>query len=425
MWLHGGRWHYAWIVVAMTFVTLLISGGVRAAPGVLIRPLEAEFGWGRASISLAIGVGFLVYGLGGVVSGSLIDRFGLRGVTLGATGLMVLGLAPLVALRELWQLHLLWGVVVGLGTGGTASVLGAAVAHRWFRTHHGLVVGLLGAATSGGQVLFVPILMAAIGLIGWRGGIGLLAVASAALLLPLALVMRDRPADVGLRPVGEEAGDAPSAVEDAERTPLGRAIRNRDFWLLAGTFFICGYTANGLVGTHLIPHAVEHGFSEAVAANTLALMGGINVVGTLTSGWLTDRFDNRKLLATYYGFRALSIAALPFIVDVRGMVLFAMVCGLDWAATLPPTTNLTARLFGRGSLGTLFGWIILVHMVGAAAAAYSGGFFREVMGDYHYVFLFAALLGFVAVGMSLSIKNPASSTVPRPVVLRTELPRAA
>ena len=202
----------------------------------------------------------------------------------------------------------------------------------------------------------------------------------------------------------------------------GRAIRNRDFWLLAGTFFICGYTANGLVGTHLIPHAVEHGFSEAVAASTLALMGGINVVGTLTSDWLTDRFDNRKLLATYYGFRALSIAALPFIVDVRGMVLFAMVCGLDWAATLPPTTNLTARLFGQEFAQD----VVRLDHPGAhgrrGGRGLFGGFFREVMGDYHYVFLFAALLGFVAVGMSLSIKNPASSTVPRPVVLRPSFP---
>jgi MFS family permease len=397
------RVHYAWVVVALTWVVLLASAGVRAAPGVLIKPLEAEFGWDRASISFAVAVSILTFGLGGPLSGSLVDRFGPRGVMLGGLGLIALGLGPLLALSELWQLHLLWGLVTGIGTGAVGQVLGATVAHRWFRAHRGLVIGLFGAATSAGQLVFLPSLMALTVAAGWRAAVGLLAAVAVALVVPTALLMRDRPEHVGLRPLGE--GGAPGGLEreEARRTPLRAAMRTRDFWLLAGSFFICGYTSNGLVGTHLIPHAVEHGFTEVTAASVVGVMGMMNVVGTLASGWLSDRFDNRKLLAAYYGFRALALAGLPFILEVPGLLLFAVVYGLDWIATVPPTANLTATLYGRASLGTLYGWIFFAHMVGAALAAYIGGFFREVLGDYHLVFISAALLGFVAVALSLRL----------------------
>jgi sugar phosphate permease len=396
--------HYAWVISGVTFLVLLVVAGVRTAPGVLIKPLEAEFGWSRGSISLAVALSLFAYGLGGPLGGSLIDRFGPRRVMLGGLALVVLGLGPLLALRELWQLHLLWGVVTGVGTGAVATVLGATVAHRWFKTHRGLVVGLFGAASSAGQLVFLPGLMAVTASSGWRTAIGVVAVVIAALLVPAALFMRDRPEDLGLRPVGDDGTPDPQEqAQAAARTSLREAARTRDFWLLAGSFFICGYTSNGLIGTHLIPHAIEHGFTEVAAASAVGLMGMMNIVGTLASGWLTDRYDNRKLLAAYYGFRAIAISVLPFVVEMQGLLFFAVVYGLDWIATVPPTVNLTGQRFGRGSVGTIFGWIFCAHMVGAGLAAYAGGFVHDLLGAYDLMFISAALFGFVAVALSMSI----------------------
>jgi MFS family permease len=415
------RLHYAWVVVGITFLALLVAAGVRAAPGVLIKPLEAEFGWDRASISLAVAISILTFGLGGPVSGSLVDRFGPRRVILGGMLVVGVGLLPLLVLTELWQFHLFWGLAVGVGTGAVGNVLGATVAHRWFVRHRGMVIGLFGAASSAGQLAFLPAMMALTVSSGWRTAIGLVALASLAVLVPVLILMRDRPESVGLRALGDD-GSAASAGQSADnrRTPLRQALRTTDFWLLAGSFFICGYTSNGLVGTHLIPHAIEHGFTEVAAASAVGLMGMMNVVGTLASGWLSDRYDNRKLLAAYYGFRSLSLAALPLILEFPQLLLFAIVYGLDWIATVPPTANLTAKRFGRASLGTLYGWIFFAHMLGAAIAAYIGGFFRGIVGDYHGVFISAALLGFVAVALSLRI----TPEVARPVRVRAEPARA-
>ncbi len=414
-----GRLHYAWAVVAVTALALLAAAGVRAAPGVLIRPLESEFGWDRASISLAVAISIVTYGLGGPVAGSLIDRFGPRRVLLVGLASIAVGLAPLLVVRDLWLFDLFWGVVVGIGTGAAGSVLGATVAHRWFRSHRGLVIGLFGAASSAGQLVFVPSMILLSDAAGWRAAIVLLAVACAVMIVPVAFLLRDRPEDSGLLPFGQNPDTVAESAESLRTTPLAQAARTRDFWLLAGSFFICGYTSNGLVGTHLIPHAVEHGFTEVTAASVVAIMGVMNVVGTLSSGWLSDRYDNRKLLAAYYGFRAISIAALPFIADVRDLFLFGIVYGLDWIATVPPTANLTARIYGRGSLGTLYGWIFFSHMIGAAIAAYIGGLFRDLFGDYHLVFLSAALFGFIAVALSMSIRSP------RPAPARTPAPSPA
>ena len=400
------RPHYAWVIAILTFLVLLATAGVRAAPGVLILPLETEFGWDRASISLAVAVSILTFGLGAPLAGGLVDRFGPRRVMVGGLLLIVAGLVPLVMLRELWQLHLFWGLVTGIGTGAVSNVLGATVALRWFRAHRGVVLGAFAAAASAGQLIFIPTLAAVTVDQGWRTAIAGTGIALALLLLPVLLLMRNRPADVGARPYGEtdDAAEIAADLAEAQRsTPLRDAARTRDFWLLAGSFFICGYTSNGLIGTHLIPHAVDHGFTEVTAAGAVALMGTMNIFGTLASGWLTDRYDNRRLLAAYYGFRALSIAALPLIIEVPQLLLFAIVYGLDWIATVPPTANLTARVFGRGSLGTIYGWIFFSHMVGAAIAAFLGGLFRDVFGDYHAIFISAAGLGFIAVAMASRI----------------------
>lgn len=414
--MHYHRLHFAWLVVAVTFLALVTSAGVRTVPSIIIKPLEAEFGWSRASISLAVAVSLFAFGFGAPLGGSLIDRFGPRRLMLGGLALIALGLILLTRLTDLWQLHLLWGIVVGIGTGAVSGTLGATVALRWFNRHRGLVVGIFGAAAAAGQLIFVPPLIGIASASGWRMVILVLAGAVLAALVPALFLMRDRPQDMGLEPVGE-ATKATAAV-DARLTPLRQAIRTRDFWLLAASFFICGYTTNGLIGTHLLPHTLEHGFVEADIAGALGIMGIMNIFGTLASGWLSERYDNRKLLATYYGFRALSLAALPFILEMQGMFIFAVVYGLDWVATVPPTVNLTAQRFGRGSLGTLYGWIFCSHMIGAGIASYAGGFFRDMLGDYHLIFISAAVLGIVASGLAMGIsraRRPAlSSVLPSP-----------
>jgi sugar phosphate permease len=403
--------HYAWVIAAVTFLVLLVVAGVRTAPAVLLAPLATEFGWSRGSISFAVGVSLIWFGLGGPVAGSLIDRFGPRLVMLGGLSLIALGLGLMFSMRSLWQLHLFWGVVVGIGTGAVGQVLGATVAHRWFLAYRGLVIGLFGAASAAGQLIFLPAMIGLTNWGGWRAAVGGSAAIVLALLLPVALLMRSQPEAIGLRPLGEPAAGAgvsgPVAPADpadsARQTSLAAAARTRDFWLLAASFFICGYTTNGLIGTHLLSHAVEHGFSNVAAAGALGLMGMMNIIGTLASGWLSDRYDNRFLLATYYGLRALSIACLPFITGMPGLLAFAVLYGLDWVATVPPTVNLTAMRFGKASLGTIYGWIFFSHMVGAGLAAYAGGVLRDTLGSYTVAFFSAALLGFLAVAFSLSI----------------------
>jgi MFS family permease len=383
---------------------------VRAAPGVIIVPIEQEFGWDRASISLAVSISLITFGLGGPVGGKLVERVGPRRALLAGLGAVACGLALMLAVGALWQLYLVWGLLIGVGTGIASQVTGATVAHRWFRTHRGIVIGLFGAATSAGQLIFVPTMMALTQTDGWRSGMILLLGSAIVVAVPVLLFMRDRPEDVGVRPFGEGLTlSAAQRADDARATPLSAALRTRDFWLLAGSFFICGYTSNGLVGTHLIPHALEHGFTAVTSATAVGVMGAMNIFGTLASGWLTDRYDNRKLLAAYYGLRAISLFALPLIFEAQWLYAFAVLYGLDWIATVPPTANLTATIFGRASLGVLYGWIFFAHMLGAAIAAYAGGYFHTVLGDYHLMFISAALMGIIAVSLVTRIAAPPGS----------------
>lgn len=411
-WRGATRFHYAWIVATVTFAVLLVSAGVRTAATVLIKPLEDEFGWSRASISLAASVSILWFGLGAPLAGMLVERFGPRRIMIGALALIALGLGLMLTLSNLWQLHLFWGIIVGIGTGAVTNVLGATVVHRWFRTNRGLILGLFSAASAAGQLLFLPSMMAMTSANGWRTAIGVSALTVAAMLLPVLFLMRDRPEQKGLRPLGDDGSvQVADPLEAVQQTSIFEALRTRDFWLLAGSFFICGYTTNGLIGTHLLPHAIDHGFDGMIVASTVSMMGIMNIVGTLTSGWLSDRFDNRWLLGMYYAFRAVAIALLPFVIDLRGLLIFAVIYGLDWVATVPPTINLTALRFGKASVGVLFGWIFFSHMVGAAVAAYTGGVLRDALGDYSVAFFSAALLGFVAAAFSVGL-SPARRLQP-------------
>ncbi len=398
------RLHYAWIVALVTFLGLLASAGVRTAPSVVLVPLEAEFGWSRSETSFAVAISLFVFGFGAPLGGVLMDRFGPRRVLLGGLAVITSGLALMLTMDQLWQFHLWWGVAVGIGTGAVAGTLGATVAMRWFNVRRGMVLGLFSAASAAGQFLFTPTLIAAGTGGNWRAVILVLVGAGIAAAALAALFMRSSPEDARTTAWGK-APSASAALADSRTTPLREAIRTRDFWLLAGSFFVCGYTTNGMIGTHLLPHALEHGFVEAEMAGAIAVMGVMNIVGSLISGALSERFDNRKLLATYYGFRALSLAALPFVLEMQGMLLFTIIYGFDWVATVPPTINLTASRFGRGSLGTIYGWIYCAHMIGAGIASFAGGFFRDHFGDYHLIFISAAVMGIVASGLTLGIKN--------------------
>jgi sugar phosphate permease len=405
--------HYAWVVVGVTFCTLLVASGIRAAPGVLLLSLEREMGWSRAAIAFAVSIGLLLYGLVGPFAGRLMDRFGPRAVMLAGLLLMVGSQAAGATISTLWQLNLMWGVLGGIGTGMAAQVLGATVANRWFVARRGLVLGYFGAAGSAGQLLFVPLLMALVVAVGWRASHLVLAGAGALVLIPVFLLMRDDPADLGLRPYGApppppgSVAPAPVAALTAGAGIMARAVRVPEFWLLSGSFFVCGATSNGLIGTHLIPHSADHGISEVTAAGALALMGSMNFVGTVASGWLTDRYDPRRLLACYYFFRGLSLFLLPFVADFSGLAIFAVVFGLDYIATVPPTSALTADIFGRRNVGTVFGWVFFSHQVGAALAAYLGGVARVALGDYQLAFLVAGTLAVLAAVMALRVDRGA------------------
>lgn len=400
--------YYGWIVVALTFTIGLVGSGVRSSPAVFITPLEGEFGWDRAALATAISINLLLFGLVAPITGMLVERVGVRRLMLAGILLYGVGLAGTMFMDSLWQLGILWGVAMGLGTGATASVLQATIATRWFVARRGLVVGLLGTSTSTGQLIFIPILMAIVVVFGWRAGPLVLLVLAAGLIIPLLLWMKEEPADVGLEPFGAGAGSgAPgrAAAEAAPAVGLRSAARTPEFWLLCGSFFVCGGTSNGLIGTHLLPHSIEHGIPAVTAAATVGVMGGMNFVGTLASGWLTDKMDPRKLLAFFYAFRGVSLFILPFVSDFSGLLIFAIIFGLDWFATVPPTVTLTAQRFGRRSVGTLYGWIFACHQLGAAAASFGGGVIRVWLGDYQIAFLAGGVLAIIAAGLALLIRT--------------------
>ncbi len=404
------RLHYAWIVAAVTFVVGLLTAGVRAAPGVLIIPLEQEFDWSRATISFAIGINLLLYGLVGPFAAALMDRFGVRRTMTLALALTAAAVALSPAMRQAWQLVLLWGVVVGVSTGVVGAFLSAYIAARWFRRRQGLVVGMLTAANAAGQLVFLPNLAELVTHFGWRV-MSLVLAGTVVLFIPLvALLMRDRPRDLGLAPYGGEV--EPIVQTGPVRNPLavafnalGSGVRKRDFWLLAGGYFVCGATTNGLIGTHLIPACVDHGLSEVTGAGLLAATGVFSFLGGTLSGWLSDRWDNRMLLAWYYGLRGLALMYLPFAfgLSIYGLPLFAVFYGLDWIASVPPTVRLLNRVVGTERTGIMVAWITVIHQIGGAGAAYLGGVLRGAFGTYLEAFMLAGLLLLGAAVMVLFI----------------------
>ncbi|HTF93806.1 MAG TPA: MFS transporter [Verrucomicrobiae bacterium] len=412
--------HYGWLIISLCFLTTLTSAGVRSSPSVLIHPLESEFGWSRTMIASAVSMNLLLFGFAAPLSGYLIDRVGPRKVMMGSLLLLIVGVSGTMVMTQFWQFFLVWGIIVGIGAGGVGSVLTATVGNRWFIAKRGLALGILGSASSTGQIIFLPLFMAMITYAGWRlGSMALIIVAM--ILLPLIfLFMRDDPAEVGLQPYG--AGDPQAAVGGAtslrgmsakSATITGREIISHPtFWLLSGSFFVCGGTANGLIGTHLIPHEIEIGIPQIAAAGILGLMGALNMVGTIFSGWMIDKVPPHRWLALVYVLRGCSLLILPFVHNYVGMVGFAIIYGLDWFATVPPSMAITADTFGRQNVGKVYGWIFMSHQVGAAIMASAAGAVRTYIGDYQPAFFAGGVIAMVAAALALNIKMKPKEAMP-------------
>ena len=414
---------YGWVVVAVTFVTMLITAGAMGLPGALILALHKDFGWDVGEISSALALRLALFGLIGPFAAALIDRYGVRNIVLTAVSLLVIGLLSALVMTDLWQLIVMWGVVVGVGTGLTAVVLGAIVSSRWFTKHRGLVLGMLTASNATGQLVFLPVAAWLVTHVGWPAalipsiaGLGLAAVL-------VVLFLRDRPADLGLLPLGDTV--APATPAPARQPAIANAIgalvegsRSSTFWILAATFFVCGLSTNGLIQTHFISLCSDFGMPEVEAASTLAMMGAFDFVGTILSGWLSDRYDNRWLLFWYYGLRGLSLLYLPSSTfSLYGLSLFALFYGLDWIATVPPTVKLAANTFGREKAGLMFGWIFAAHQIGAATAAFGAGLTRSALATYLPAFYIAGAMCLIAALIALAIRRGPTADLrhPKPV----------
>ncbi|KGN38241.1 MFS transporter [Knoellia subterranea] len=418
--------HRAWIVAAVTLGALVAAAAFRSSTGVLMEPVEQEFGWSRATTSGAVSLNLIIYGLTAPFAAALMERFGIRRIV--TISLIAVGLASAATtfMTSPWHLWLLWGFVIGIGTGSMALVFGAIVANRWFHSHRGLVTGIFSAANATGQLIFLPVIAWAATQHGWRSAAMVVAGLALVIAVLTGLFLSNRPADHGLLPFGAAEGYAVESPEPAAggsvvvQSPtrlafsvLGRASRTWTFWALLLTFWVCGWSTNGLIQTHFIPAAHDHGMGTQTAAGLLALVGIFDIAGTIASGWLTDRVDSRILLAIYYGGRGLSLLAIDAVLgpDVQpGLWVFIVFYGLDWVATVPPTVALCRQHFGIEDSGIVFGWVFASHMVGAGVGASIAGWVRTESGSYHSAWLLAAGLCLASVFVALSIPKHRDST---------------
>lgn len=416
------RFHYAWVVLGVTFLVMLITAGTRAAPSVMLVPLQQAFGWDLATISGALSLNLALFGLMGPFAAAAMQHFGLRKTVLGALVTLAAAVAWSSVMRHSWQMWLVWGLVVGSATGVTAMTLGAVVVSRWFVARRGLAMGLLTASSATGQLVFLPLLAAIAEHVGWRPVIWTVA-GGAALVIPLVYwLVPEQPAAVGARRFGEDP-DAPPAAEAPRTNPvsmafgaLAQAVKVGDFWLLFLSFFICGATTNGFIGTFFIAMCGDHGLSPVQGAGLLASMGALDLVGTTLSGWLSDRVNSRVLLFGYYGLRGLALIYLPYAFGLgpTGLSVFALFYGLDWVATVPPTVRLTHDVFGSRQAPIVFGWVVAGHQLGAAFAALTGGIMRSSFGSYTVSTLAFGSLGLVAAVLVLRIRGRGALPMPVP-----------
>lgn len=414
------RIHYGWVMIAVTFLILLAGAGIRATPGVMIQPLEQTFGWSTAQISAAISLNLVLYGLIGPFAAALMQTIGVRRVAMIALVLLASGALLSLGMRSPTQLVLTWGLLVGTGSGMAALTLGATIANRWFIAHRGVAMGLMTASSATGQLVFLPLMAALVTAYGWKAA-AITSGLGAVIVLPLAFFfLRETPASIGLAPVGGHlpAGGAVPPAAPVVGNPFANAInalregvRSKAFWLLFASFFICGASTNGFIGTHFISMCADHGISAVHGASLLAAMGMFDLVGTTASGWLSDRFDNRRLLFWYYGLRGLSLLFLPYAFgfDFYGLPVFAVFYGLDWIATVPPTVRLATDAFGRDKAPIIFGWIVAGHQLGAAFATLGAGMMRATLGNYQMATMMSGALCVIGAVLVLRIRKRATA----------------
>lgn len=410
---HTSRIHPAWWVAAVAFLALLAAAGFRAAPGALMVPLNEDLGWSTTVMSLAVSINLLLYGLVAPFAAALMDRFGIRQIVAAALTLIAVGAGGSVFMTASWHLLVFWGVLIGTGTGSMALVFAATIANRWFVRRRGLVMGILTAGSATGQLIFLPPVAAIAESSGWQAASLLVAGVALAAVPVVWLVLRDHPEDRGVLPYGADpAVHTPPvrATGNAARRAIDGLVyasKRPAFWALAVAFAICGATTNGLIGIHFIPSAHDHGMAATTAAGLLALVGIFDIAGTIASGWLTDKFDPRLLLVVYYTFRGLGLVMLPWLLSDAihpSMVLFIVIYGLDWVATVPPTALLCREIFGEH--GTIvFGWVFAAHQIGAAVAALSAGIIRDTFGTYTYAWWGGAALCVIAALLSLAVRR--------------------
>jgi len=411
------RFHYAWVVVGVIFLVLLCSAGIRATPSVMILPLEQEFGWSRSTISFAISVNIALYGLIGPFSAAAMQRFGVRRVVLVALMLLATGTALSTLMHMPWHMVLSWGLLVGAGTGVAANTLAATIVGRWFEARRGLAMGLLTASAATGQMVFLPLMASMVGSFGWRS-VAFLVSGVAVAAIPLVwLLLPENPRAIGLKMFGQTA-EAPE--DTSKKNPLAIAfgalrssVRMPDFWLLFFSFFVCGLSTNGYIGTQFIAMCNDYGINEVGGASILAAMGMLDLIGTTLSGWLSDRYNPRVLLFWYYGLRGVALIFLPYAFGLQyyGLTIFAIFYGLDWIATVPPTVRLANDVFGRLAAPVVFGWIVAGHQLGAATATTLAGYMRATLGNYTASSIMMGMACLIGAVMVLRIKGKQATPV--------------
>ncbi len=393
------KFHYSWVILAVTFIAIIVAGIIRSSSGIFLDPFEMEFGWGRPTISFAFAVCLFLYGFSGPFMAAFVEVFGLKRMMLYSMSILSVGLGLTYVMQSEWQLILIWGVMLGIGSGLFLTVLSTQVANRWFVKRRGLAVGILTAATATGQLILLPVLANFVENYSWRSAIALVFALSILMLVVIGIFMKSWPKDVGIGPYGQDEAISEEMLAPQKMNPFKMAISSlleglkaREFWLLAGSFFICGLSTSGLIGTHFISYCISFGIPLVTAAAMLSFMGVFDLIGTTISGWLSDRFDNRWLLFWYYLLRGISLLFLPFALaegSYTWLVIFSIFYGLDWIATVPPTIGLTRQKFGVEKSAMMYGWITASHQVGAGVAAYTGGIVFKVFGSYMWAFLLA------------------------------------
>ncbi|PLS18039.1 MFS transporter [Bacillus sp. M6-12] len=412
------RIHYSWFILSITFLSIIVAGIVLSSSGVFIDPLENEFGWDRSIIALAFAISLFLYGISGPFMAALLEVVGLKKMMLVSMSTLLTGIMLTLIMNQLWQLIIIWGVIMGLGASLFLTVVSPYVANHWFEKRRGLAVGILTASTATGQLILLPVLAAVIANYSWRLAIGLIMILSFIMLIIILLFMKNTPKDAGILPYGLEEeiqernkGEKENPIVLAFNGLL-EAVKVKEFWLLAGSFFICGLSTSGLIGTHFVSYCISFGVPLVTAASFLSFMGIFNLVGTTLSGWLSDRFDNRWLLFWYYGLRGASLVLLPYALtegSITMLVIFTVFYGLDWIATVPPTISISRQIFGTNKSGIIYGWIFASHQAGAAVAAYGGGLIYKFFNTYTWAFFLAGIFCLLASSFVIIIKKQHSS----------------